>query len=109
MNRAKEESAKKHGGRIKVWPLDLASLISFTLQNHFLAFSSFIVSLNTQTTVVVSGFPRQCSLCLVSDALVFTLAEVVLSIQFRGPDVGGCVYHRSCRQTGLELKKIKLY
>lgn len=94
---------------MKVWPLNLDSLISFTLQNHFLAFSSFIVSLNTQTTVVVSGFPLQCSLCLVSDILVFTLAEVVLSVQFRGPDVGGCVYHRSCRQTGLELKKIKLY
>lgn len=87
---------------MKVWPLNLDSLISFTLQNHFLAFSSFIVSLNTQMTVVVSGFPLQCSLCLVSDILVFTLAEVVLSVQFRGPDVGGCVYHRSCRQTGLE-------
>ena len=60
-------------------------------------------------TVVISGFPRQSSPRLVSDALVFTLAEVVLSIQFRGPDVDGCVYHRPCRQTGLEWQKKKNY
>lgn len=39
---------------MKVWPLNLDSLISFTLQNHFLAFSSFIVSLNTQTTEMLA-------------------------------------------------------
>ena len=66
-------------------------------------------------TVVISGFlvlilPNtlpQCSTQLVSDTLVFLLTEAVLSIHFRGPDVGGCVRHRSCWQTGLEWWKKK--
>lgn len=112
MNRAKEESAKKtcredESVASESWLPD-----QFYFTKSFPGLQQLYCILKHTDdgdvgalTVVVSGFPLQCSLCLVSDILVFTLAEVVLSVQFRGPDVGGCVYHRSCRQTGLELKK----